>query len=141
MGTKKYYYSFSLPLLFFLQTLLKAATDHQFLLTISIVNDFSIDNKTCCGHRLANRFCQPKEVIICMETATAIRTCFAPAISSKILMYLFAQLNCKMRLQIVKNWNVNMFFMDGRFFNCINLKTINEAIKKSSIHKKKKLPS
>ena len=71
-----------------------------------------------------------------METATAIRTCSAPAISSKILMYLFAQLNCKMRLQIVRNWNVNMFFMDGIFFNFINLETINEAIKKSSIHKK-----
>ena len=26
--------------------------------------------------------------------------------------------------------------MDERFFNCINLKTIYEAIKKSSIHKK-----
>ena len=57
--------------------------------------------------------------------------------SSKTRIYLFAQLNCKIKLQIVRNWNVNMLFMDGRFFNCINLKTIHEAIKKSSIHEKK----
>ena len=44
--------------------------------------------------------------------------------SRKTLIYLFAQLKCIMRLQIVRNWNVNMFFLDGRFFNCFNLRTI-----------------
>ena len=40
------------------------------------------------------------------------------------LVYLFAKLKCKMRLQIVRNWNAHMFFSDGRFYNCFNLKTI-----------------
>ena len=51
-----------------------------------------------------------------METTTAISTCSAPAIYSKTLMYSFAQLNCKMRLQIVRNWNVNMFFYGWKIF-------------------------
>ena len=42
----------------------------------------------------------------------------------KTSIYLFAQLKCKMRLQIVRNWNANLFSMYGRFFNSFNLKII-----------------
>ena len=46
------------------------------------------------------------------------------AYSRKTYIYLFAQLKCKMRLQIVRNWNGNMCFLDGRFYNCFNMRTI-----------------
>ena len=46
------------------------------------------------------------------------------AYSRETLVYLFVQLKCKMRLQIVRNWKANMFFMDVRFLNFFNLKTI-----------------
>ena len=37
---------------------LKAATDYTFLLTITIDNNFYIDNKNGCRHTFENRSCQ-----------------------------------------------------------------------------------
>ena len=37
-----------------------------------------------------------------------------------ILIGQINKLKCKMSLKIVRNWNANMFFMDGRYLNCFN---------------------